>query len=89
EYTEAQRTLSRRAKGDLDKENPVVVTAIRSNTNPSSNIAPVDNRSSTNNAAYNEEAESASASPYTTAYQPTSAPADVSPSWATNSWTNE
>ncbi|CAF1283001.1 unnamed protein product [Rotaria magnacalcarata] len=89
EYTEAQRTLSRRAKGDLDKENPVVVTAIRSNTNPSSNIAPVDNRSSTNNAAYNEEAESASASPYTTAYQPTSAPADVSPSWATNSWTND
>ena len=43
---------------------------------------------SISNAAYNEEADSASASAYT-AYPPNSAPADVSPSWATNSWTNE
>ncbi|CAF0815517.1 unnamed protein product [Rotaria sp. Silwood1] len=48
EYTEAQRTLSRRAKGDIEKENPVVVTAIRSNTNTSSGVAPTDSRLSTN-----------------------------------------
>ena len=47
EFTEAQRTLSRRAKGEVERENPVVVTAIRSNNNGSTSVAPVDNRSST------------------------------------------
>ena len=32
EYSDAQRTLSRR-KGDLERENPVIVTAIRSSQN--------------------------------------------------------
>ncbi|CAF0799528.1 unnamed protein product [Rotaria sordida] len=90
EYTEAHRTLSRRVKGDIEKENPVVVTAIRSNANSSSGVAPVDSRLSTNNAAFNEETDSASASPYMGSYhQQVSAPADVSPSWVTNSWTND
>lgn len=43
EYSETHRTLSRRGKTDLERENPVVVTAIRTNngtTNP-------DNRGST------------------------------------------
>ncbi|UJR21133.1 hypothetical protein I4U23_024232 [Adineta vaga] len=33
EYSDAQRTLSRRAKGDVERENPVVVTAIRTSHN--------------------------------------------------------
>jgi hypothetical protein len=48
EYTEAHRTLARRAKGDIEKENPVVVTAIRSNNNGPGSAAAVDNRLSTN-----------------------------------------
>ncbi len=48
EYSEAHRTLARRAKGDIEKENPVVVTAIRSNNNgPSGGIASADSRLST------------------------------------------
>ncbi|CAF0870338.1 unnamed protein product [Adineta steineri] len=89
EYTEAQRTLSRRAKGEIEKENPVVVTAIRSNNNGPSNVAPADNRLSTNNAAFNEETDSAPPSPYMGFHQPTSAPADSSPGWAANSWAND
>ncbi|UJR28356.1 hypothetical protein I4U23_009598 [Adineta vaga] len=93
EYTEAQRTLSRRTKGELEKENPVVVTAIRSNNNNNnngpSNLTPVDNRLSTNNAAFNEETDSTPASPYMGYHQPTSAPADASPGWAASSWANE
>ncbi|CAF0980908.1 unnamed protein product [Adineta ricciae] len=89
EYTDAQRTLSRRAKGELEKENPVVVTAIRSNHNSQANMAPVDNRLSTNNAAFNEETDSTPASPYMGYHQPASAPADASPGWAANSWAND
>jgi len=48
EYTEAHRTLSRRAKGDMEKENPVVVTAIRSNNNGPPSATAVDSRLSTN-----------------------------------------
>ncbi|CAF1043097.1 unnamed protein product [Adineta steineri] len=33
EYSDAQRTLSRRGKADIERENPVVVTAIRSSHN--------------------------------------------------------
>lgn len=47
EYTEAQRTLSRRTKGEIERENPVVVTAIRSNNNGTNSAAPADNRLST------------------------------------------
>lgn len=91
EYTEANRTLSRRAKGEIEKENQVVVTAIRSNNNNNgpTNTTPVDNRLSTNNAAFNEENDSTPASPYAGYQQPTSAPADASPGWATNSWAND
>lgn len=38
------------------------------------------------NAAFNEESDSTPASPYMGYHQPASAPADVIPSWATNSW---
>jgi hypothetical protein len=49
EYSEAHRTLSRRAKGEIEKENPVVVTAIRSNNNNGpSGVGSADNRLSTN-----------------------------------------
>ena len=40
EYSEAHRTLSRRGKGEIERENPVVVTAIRSNNYGSSALAP-------------------------------------------------
>jgi len=41
EYSDAHRTIARRGKGEAERENPVVVTAIRTNnTNslPSSSI---------------------------------------------------
>ncbi|CAF1126027.1 unnamed protein product [Rotaria sordida] len=48
EYSESHRTLSRRGKGDIERENPVVVTAIRSNNNGPANFAsPSDSRLST------------------------------------------
>ncbi|CAF1663608.1 unnamed protein product [Adineta ricciae] len=48
EYSDAQRTLSRR-KGDLERENPVIVTAIRSSQNGgSTNMSSSDIRQSTN-----------------------------------------
>jgi len=102
EYTEAQRSIVRRGKGELERENPVVMTGIRSNTSNTNNnnnnnnsnsnglnsaTAP-DNRLSTNNAAFNEESDSTPASSYTSYNQPASAPADSSPGWVANSWTN-
>jgi len=49
EYSEAHRTISRRVKGDSERENPVVVTAIRPNNNGSSNTTQSsDNRSAPN-----------------------------------------
>ncbi|CAF0885043.1 unnamed protein product [Rotaria sp. Silwood1] len=39
EYSESHRTLSRRGKGDIERENSVIVTAIRSNNNGPPNFA--------------------------------------------------
>ncbi|CAF3552009.1 unnamed protein product [Rotaria socialis] len=48
EYSESHRTLGRRGKGEMERENPVVVTAIRSNSNgPPSYPSSTDNRLST------------------------------------------
>ncbi|CAF3231340.1 unnamed protein product [Rotaria socialis] len=45
EYSESHRTLGRRGKGEMERENPVVVTAIRSNSNgPPSYPSSTDNR---------------------------------------------
>ncbi|CAF4519848.1 unnamed protein product, partial [Rotaria sp. Silwood2] len=45
EYSESQRTLSRRGKGDLERESSVIVTAIRSNnTGPPNFVSSSDNR---------------------------------------------
>ncbi|CAF3414232.1 unnamed protein product [Rotaria sp. Silwood1] len=61
EYSESHRTLSRRGKGDIERENSVIVTAIRSNNNGPPNFASSsDNRllnhsnsgGTTNNGAY-------------------------------------
>ncbi|CAF4626444.1 unnamed protein product, partial [Rotaria magnacalcarata] len=48
EYSESHRTLGRRGKGEMERENPVVVTAIRSNNNgPPIYPSSTDNRLST------------------------------------------
>ncbi|CAM4882078.1 unnamed protein product [Rotaria socialis] len=55
EYSESHRTLGRRGKGEMERENPVVVTAIRSNSNgPPSYPSSTDNRLSnfSNNSGY-------------------------------------
>lgn len=44
EYSDAHRTIARRGKGEVERENPVVVTAIR--TNNTNSLSSSDNRSS-------------------------------------------